>query len=304
MRDARQVQRNSAGPLVEAENQYLELLMRVLTASLYEESAWRIVQGPLMGNIPRSAVIRRLTAVCKRGVVRWLARRGLMLVRRQPFRAELREAGIDWPCFGYSMVGHARLRNIRFCVEDVLQSGVPGDFVETGVWRGGCTIWMKAILKAHKDDSRVIWCADSFEGLPPPSEDDRKIEANSDFSDVDYLKVSVEQVRRNFELFGLLDDKVRFLQGWFKDTLPSAPVEKIAVLRLDADLYESTMDALRPLYHRVSRGGYVIVDDYHTWPGCKRAVDEFRESVKSREPLHRIDGAACYWKVGEGPGTA
>ena len=89
---------------------------------------------------------------------------------------------------------------------------------------------------------------------------------------------------------------MKFLKGWFKDTLPSAPFEKLAVLRLDGDMYESTMDVIRNLYDKVSHGGFIIVDDYHIWPTCKRAIDEFRVQREIREPILEIDGSGVYWR--------
>ena len=103
--------------------------------------------------------------------------------------------------------------------------------------------------------------------------------------------MSVDHVRRNFQRYGLLDDQVKFLVGWFRDTLPTAPLEQIAVLRLDGDLYESTMDALAPLYPKVSTCGYVIVDDYNL-PMCKQAVDDYRRANGITEQLVPIDDAA------------
>ena len=93
-----------------------------------------------------------------------------------------------------------------------------------------------------------------------------------------HLAVGLDEVRRNFEAYGMLDDQVKFLKGWFKDTLPNAPVRTISVLRLDGDYYESTRDALSNLYDKVSPGGYLIIDDYgeNSWTYCRKAVDEFR----------------------------
>jgi O-methyltransferase len=86
------------------------------------------------------------------------------------------------------------------------------------------------------------------------------------------LAVSLEQVKANFDRYGLLDDQVRFLKGWFRDTLPVAPIERLAVLRLDGDMYESPMDTLVNLYPKLSEGGYVIVDDYGAIPACRQAA--------------------------------
>jgi len=152
---------------------------------------------------------------------------------------------------------------------------------------------MRAILKSHNVKNRKVWVADSFQGLPRPS-----LEADSgyDLSGVGYLSVSHDDVKAGFERFGLLDDQVRFLKGWFKDTLPAAPVDRLAVLRMDGDLYESTMDVLNSLYHKVSPGGFIIVDDYHVLPPCKLAIGEFRERVKITDPIHEIDGTGVFWQ--------
>jgi O-methyltransferase len=224
--------------------------------------------------------------------VRIARRQSLLLVEDREFLPEDREEGRDWPCFGYTMVGHRRLDNIQDCVETVLRNEIPGDLVETGVWRGGGSIFMRAVLKAHGVTDRRVWAADSFDGFPEPVSND-----DTDLRHVQYLKVSLDDVRGAFDRFGLLDDQVRFLPGWFHETLPSAPIERIAVLRLDGDLYSSTMSALRALYSRVSSGGYVIVDDYYSWESCRRAVTEFLEAENLTPNIQRIDWTGAFWRV-------
>jgi hypothetical protein len=100
----------------------------------------------------------------------------------------------------------------------------------------------------------------------------------------------------------LLDEQVHFLKGWFKDTLPGAPLQRLAVMRLDGDYYESTRDALRNLYHRLSPGGYAIIDDYgeDTWTYCRKAVDEFRAEQNIHDPLVRVDSKCYYWQRSAG----
>ena len=208
----------------------------------------------------------------------------------------MRGGRYGYPRRAFTMIGLARLENIQTLVEDVLARGVPGDLIEAGAWRGGATILMRAILAANGDTERTVWVADSFEGLPPPNPEEYPADAGLNFHEVDELAVSREEVERNFERFGLLDDQVRFLKGWFKDTLPGAPIEQLAVLRLDADLYESTMDALVPLYPKVASGGYVIVDDYKVIAACKRAVDDYRAQHGITERIVDIDWNGAYWK--------
>jgi hypothetical protein len=132
--------------------------------------------------------------------------------------------------------------------------------------------------------------------MPVPTKRDLKIKHASDFSDRSFIMVDEHQVANNFRKFGLLDERVKFIKGWFCDSLPNAPIERIAVLRLDGDLYESTMDALKNLYDKVSIGGFIIVDDYYTWPGCRTAVDEFRLERRDKAPLDDIDTSAVYWR--------
>jgi hypothetical protein len=195
------------------------------------------------------------------------------------------------------MVGAKRLNNVQCCVEDVLRQNVPGDFVETGVWRGGSSILAKALFRHHSANDRVVWCCDSFEGMPKPGAKDISIDPGSDFSDRSFITVSQEEVAENFRRFGLLDENVRFVKGWFGQSLPTAPINKIAVLRMDGDLYVSTTDTLNNLYHKISPGGYVIVDDYYSWPGCRQAVDEFRAEHGITAPLQDIDPHAVFWQL-------
>ncbi|MCC6348658.1 MAG: class I SAM-dependent methyltransferase [Candidatus Eisenbacteria bacterium] len=263
---------------------YLDLLKRVLTRALFPEHLHRV-------EYPRGDARRTLFAPLQR----MLASRDMAVVRRSAQDSALRETGRDWPADAESMIGLRRMENLQACVTDVLNRGVPGDLIETGVWRGGAVIFMRAILKAYGDESRAVWVADSFEGLPKP--DARyAADAGDRFHAFDTLAVSLEQVRENFRRYGLLDSRVKFLKGWFKDTLPAAPVERLAVARLDGDMYESTMDALRALYPKLSVGGYLIVDDFGTVPGCRKAVEDYRAEHRISEPIADIDGWGAYWR--------
>lgn len=215
---------------------------------------------------------------------------------RYPYDANRRAEGRDWPACAHTMVGLKRLDNVQFCVEDVLARGVPGDLMETGVWRGGAVILMRAILKAHGVTNRCVWAADSFEGLPPPDAAKYPHDAGWTFNRFKELAVSLEEVQHNFRAYGLLDDQVRFLKGWFRDTLPGAPVQRLAVLRLDGDLYESTIDALNNLYPKLEKGGYVIIDDYGDISACRQAVNDYRERHGITEEIVWVDWTAVYWK--------
>ena len=203
--------------------------------------------------------------------------------------------GMVWPSRAHTMIGVPRLDNLRKCIEAVLEDGVPGDFIETGVWRGGACIFMRGILKAYGVEDRIVWVADSFAGLPQADLARYPKESTNPFHERAELAVSLEQVQRNFASYGLLDGQVKFLKGWFRDTLPGAPIRKLSILRLDGDLYESTMDALA-LYPKLSPGGFVIVDDYNDVKACNDAIDDFRRDHGIREELKLIEGIGAYWR--------
>jgi O-methyltransferase len=188
---------------------------------------------------------------------------------------------------GETMMGMGALENLHFGMQSVVNNRVPGDFVETGVWRGGGTIYMRAFLDAYGEPDRKVWVCDSFEGLPKPK-DEYEHDRGSRLWESEYLAISVDQVKKNFDFYGLLDDRVRFLKGFFSDTMPTAPIDRIAVLRLDGDMYESTIVVLDNLYSRLSDGGVVIVDDYGMLPECNRAIEDFRAKNKIADPLQII----------------
>jgi Macrocin-O-methyltransferase (TylF) len=202
-----------------------------------------------------------------------------------------------------SMIPLGRFDNIKYCAEDILRNRIPGDFIEAGVWRGGAAIFMRGVLKAHGIGDRRVWAADSFEGLPEPDPDRFPLEAKVQSGPLiqkEYhnLSVTLEDVKRNFEAYGLMDAQVEFLKGWFKDTLKTAPIEALSLIRLDGDFYESTWDGLNSLYDRLSVGGYVILDDYgeDSWTYCRKAVDEFRAERQIEDPLIAVDSKCSYWQ--------
>ncbi len=239
------------------------------------------------------------------GFVRWwfvpvrlfLLARGWTVVRRQKVDSRERSEGRDQPADAETMIGLKRLDNLQFCIERILQEGVPGDLIETGIWRGGASIFMRGVLKAYGDTTRLIWAADSFQGLPKPQPGVRRDDERGDLWEYGYtLAVPLEQVRANFERYGLLDDQVRFVPGWFRHTLPEAPIERLALMRLDGDLYDSTMDALGALYPKLSIGGYCIIDDYYSLSGARQAVTEYRLENGISEPIEQIDWTGAFWR--------
>jgi O-methyltransferase len=267
---------------------YLTLLKRALTRALYEES------DEVLGfsSWSRAPWKRKVSAV----VGRTAAKAGLEITRKHPYDEHARQHGLDWPARAETMVGLKRLDNLDECVRTVVSEGIEGDLVETGVWRGGSSILMRGVLEALGDEQRRVWACDSFQGLPPPNSAEYPADSGDDHHAFDELAVSVETVRRNFARYGLLDERVVFLKGFFKDTLPEAPIEKVAVLRLDGDMYESTIQALEPLYPKLSPGGFCIVDDYHVVPACRRAIQDYRAEHGINEEIREVDGSAVFWR--------
>ena len=268
---------------------YLNLLKMCLTRFIFPETYRPIKTRPSRRLHPIAwAMYPLVTAV--------LAKLNVTLFLDAPFDQVARADGRDWPAEADTMIGLKRLENLQYCVTEVIRKNVPGDLIETGVWRGGASIFMRAVLKVYGDQTRLVWVADSFEGLPKPDGRYQQDEGDRHWEMSHTLGISLEQVQANFTRYGLLDEQVRFLVGWFKDTLPAAPINQLAVLRLDGDMYSSTMDALQSLYHRLSLGGYVIIDDYGAIADCRRAVDDFRANHKITEQMQQIDWTGVFWK--------
>jgi O-methyltransferase len=202
--------------------------------------------------------------------------------------------GEYWPARAHTMIGMKRLTNIQECFETVVREKIPGDLIETGVWRGGATILMKGLVKYH-NEPRKVFVADSFEGLPKP---DPKYGADAGdiHHTLNFLAVDVETVKNNFRAYDLLDDDVIFVKGFFETSLKTAPIDKLCILRLDGDMYSSTIQVLDQLYSKVSPGGFVIVDDY-LLPPCKKAVHDFRDARGITNPIITIDRCGSYWRV-------
>jgi hypothetical protein len=208
-----------------------------------------------------------------------------------------RTPGVLGPTTAHTMVGVDRLHNLRDLVQIALDERIPGDFIETGVWRGGCCILMRGILAANQVHDRKVYVADSFDGVPPPKPDLYPADRGSEFHLHRELAIPLEVVKSNFDRYGLLDDQVVFVEGDFCDTLPLLNCERFALIRLDGDLYESTYVALEQLYPRVPRGGFVIIDDYGVAPACKEAVYDYRALHAIEAPLQPIDRSGVWWRV-------
>jgi O-methyltransferase len=267
-------------------NQYLELLKKTLTFSLWEDPG-----KPIQMVAYRAGMLAP--------VIAWVAK----LMER--FRLRLvvlptpgAEHGTYWHSWAHTMVGRPRLDNAAECVRTVIEENIPGEILEAGVWRGGTSMLMKAAMNAYGDKTRILFVCDSFAGLPEPDQRYPEDSGDQHHAHNDWLAVSKWEVMHNFTKYGLLDDRVRFIKGWFKDTLQGFPYP-LAIMRLDGDMYESTWDGLTNLYPKLSPGGFCIIDDY-ALEGCKKAVDKYRALHNITAPLVKIDYSGAYWRKPNG----
>jgi hypothetical protein len=248
-------------------------------------------------------VQQRYVEQLKKGVLNALNRDVPAEVIDPPsLEVELQPAWFEHFWFGdaLTMCTIKRVNHLQYCIEDCLAHGVPGDFIECGVWRGGMTILMRGVLAAHGAGDRTVWVADSFQGVPTPRANsvDEALYNYPQVLEIDRFRVDLETVKGSFARYGLLDDQVQFLPGWFSETLPGAPIERLAMLRLDCDFYDSTLDALETLYPKLSPGGYVIVDDWGLDQLCgeQEAVLAYRQAHGITDEIRPIDFQGAYWR--------
>lgn len=272
-------------PEVDAKAMYLGLLKRTLTR--YELEDYSTLEPIGLRELGRRArVAKRINSV--------LAPTGLALGRVARQSSREREYGLDWPVNAETMIGLHRLDQLHDAMNSIRQDGVTGDLLEAGVWRGGAAIFMAAFLRVH-GEQRKLWLADSFEGLPAP--DPRyPSDVGDEHFRYSYLSVSDAEVIKNFRKYGLMSDNVALVKGFFADTLPNLEIDGIALLRLDGDMYSSTIQVLDSLYDKVSSGGFVIVDDY-ALQGARGAVHDFLDKRQLAPVMHDIDGSSVYWRV-------
>lgn len=226
------------------------------------------------------------------GPGRPLVRRG----QKVKFNEKARVQGREWPVVGHSMAGLKRLHNVAYLTNRVIKEKVPGDLIETGVWRGGASAMIRGVLKARGVTDRKIYLADSFEGLPPPNDAEFPADEGSKYHTRGRLAVGVEYVQQTFEAYDLMDDQVEFVVGWFKDTLHKLDVPTFSLLRLDGDMYESTIQAIDALYPKLSPGGFIIVDDYGSIKACRKAITDYRSEHGITDQIYKIDHSGVWWQ--------
>jgi O-methyltransferase len=168
-----------------------------------------------------------------------------------------------------------------------------GDFVECGVWKGG----MAAAIAEFLGEDREYYLYDSFEGLPDVKPIDGKAakkwqeDKTSDWY-FDNCNADINFAKEAMQLANV--SNVHITKGWFENTLPLHPNRPIAILRLDADWYDSTMQCLDSLYPKLIEGGVIIIDDYYTWEGCSKAVHDYLSKIKSSSQIRSFKGGVCY----------
>jgi len=195
---------------------------------------------------------------------------------------------------GLTMIGRVRLRNLRWALQTVIDDGIEGDVIETGVWKGGAMIFAAGVLKANNVVDRKVYLCDSFKGIPPVDTNrypKDKVHSGHNIS----LTVSPEDVKTSFKRFGLWGDNIQIVQGWFNETLHKI-TGTFSIVRLDGDLYQSTWEALHALYPKLQYGGFIIVDDYPAWAGCVMAVDDFRAKYFIKDEINRLSFTGIYWR--------
>lgn len=198
----------------------------------------------------------------------------------------------------FTLTSPERISALCHSVRHVARHGIPGDIVECGVWKGGSMMAAAMTLLGEHDLSRTLHLFDTFEGMTPPTEVDRRavegIQASALLEQADksspiWAYASLEEVRANLASTGYPTDRLRFVKGKVEDTLPGEAPSSIAILRLDTDWYESTKHELIHLYPRLSVGGILIIDDYGDWEGARKAVDEYINDNRLPLLLQRID---------------
>ena len=236
--------------------------------ALFELKRDAVVCEAEIGSPVNITLLRQLT--------RLLAKRGMLLMRRFEYDPHKREDGLDWPPLADIMVGLKRLDNLQWCLEQVIQDRVAGDVIETGVWWGGASIFMRAALKAWGENNRAAWVVDSFRRLPPFLANNYKADASDSRHTLGFLAVSKEQVAANFARYGLLDSRVKLHEGWFRVTPTTAPISRLSPMRIDGDMYESTAGGLVNLYPKLSRGGLSLSTTMRLQDAARRCTTSAR----------------------------
>jgi O-methyltransferase len=199
----------------------------------------------------------------------------------------------------YTLTSAEAVCALADAVRHVVTQNVEGDIVECGVWRGGSMAAVARTLVALGNFERRLYLFDTFEGMPPPGALDVNFggevaeglyrKRNGRGGGSDWCRASEGEVARVMKECGYDASKIHLVKGRVEETIPSRAPERVSILRLDTDWYESTLHELEHLFPRLSRGGVVIIDDYGHWRGARRATDEFFARRGAGVYLHRVD---------------
>ena len=201
----------------------------------------------------------------------------------------------------YTVTSIERVSALLDSVKYVINNKIEGDFVECGVWKGGSCMLMSKELIEQNDLNRKIWLYDTFDGMTQPTDADIEaetgIKGKALLSNVEktteklnmWAYSPIEEVRKNMKETNYPVDNIKYIKGKVEDTLKSNIPNKIALLRLDTDWYESTKIELEVLYPLITKGGVLIIDDYGHFEGAKRAVDDYFQKINQQPLLNRID---------------
>ena len=233
---------------------------------------------------------------------------GYEIVKSHPFWFDINKDfnQIYEKCRKYTMTGKIKMFSLYSAIKFIVQNGIPGSFVECGVWKGGSAMVMALTLKNLGITDREIWLYDTFEGAPEPTEKDItilkkesaiKIWKKVKNKQLKWMFASLEEVRDNLLKTGYPFEKIKFIKGKVEETLPRDSPENIALLRLDTDFYESTKCELLYLFPKLTKYGVLIIDDYGFWEGAKKAVDEYFEEKNIKMLLIPIESGVIGIKI-------
>jgi hypothetical protein len=232
---------------------------------------------------------------------RGLARANFALIVREPedvFEPEFLEHLAR--CQEYTMTSRERMYAMFQAARYVAEASVPGDIVECGVWRGGSSMMAARTLLVRGESDTRFWLYDTFEGMPPPDERDYGLHHEDPHAEWrrnqrgavnEWCYAPLEEVRTNMLGTGLAAERIELVEGKVEETIPARVPERIAILRLDTDWYESTYHELVHLFPRLVSGGVLIIDDYGQWGGVRDAVDRYLSDEGIPLLLGRIDYA-------------
>jgi O-methyltransferase len=199
----------------------------------------------------------------------------------------------------YTMTSSERIYSLINAVKYVVNNQIEGDIVECGVWRGGSMLAVAKTLVQNQDTSRHLYLFDTFEGMTNPTDKDKDFAGASASKLLQQNKkedetsiwcyATLESVKQILHSSGYENDKIHFIQGKVEETIPQSAPDKISLLRLDTDWYESTRHELIHLFPKLSVGGVIIIDDYGYWEGARLATDEYIRENNIKLLLNRID---------------